>query len=156
MCMSPKPILVFWLFFLLLRTSIGIMAFFSTVEAINLREVYFLFFWGGVDTRHGWVLALSPSTSRASVVVLFWVGGENLLSRKWLFPTRYVNKGGVGRLIFSTKVLLLLFCGSVPLGTPWVHVAGTEGGLQQNFASALTAFLTASSQEFRSLLWASN
>ena len=138
---SPRPILVFWLLFPLLRISFGIMALLLAVEAINLGEVYFLFLGGDVDARRGWVLALFPSTQRASVVVLFRLDGRSLLSRRWLFPIRCVSRGRVGGLILSTGVLLLLFSWLVPLETSWVHVAGTGGGLQQRLCLCIDGFL---------------
>ena len=91
------------------------MALLPIVKVFNLGEVFFLL-WDGVDARRRCVLALSPCTPRASAVVLLLVGGGGLLSGRCLFPTRYISKGGVSGLIFSTGVLLLLSSGPVPSG----------------------------------------
>ena len=116
------------------------MALLPTVEALNLGEV-FLIFWDGIDAHRRWVLASSPSTPRASAVVLLWVGGGGLLSGRYLFLTRCVSRGGVGGLILSTGVLLLLPSGPVPSRTPRVHVAGTGGGLEHRLCLRVDGFL---------------
>ena len=59
---------------------------------------------------------LAPRTSLLVVLVLF--GRRSLLSGKGLFSTRRVSRGGVGGLILSTGVLLLLLSGLVPTETP--------------------------------------
>ena len=74
-------------------------------------------------------------------MVLFRVGGEGLLSGRCLFPTRCVSRGGVGGLILSTGVLLLLPSGPVPSRTPRVHVAGTGGGLEHRLCLRVDGFL---------------
>ena len=116
------------------------MAFFPIVEALNLGEVFFLL-RDGIDTRYRKVLASSPLTPRASLVVFFWVSGGNLLSRKYLFPTRCVSRSGVGGLIFSTRVLLLFLSGLVPSEISWVYVVGTGGGLDHCLCLRIDGFL---------------
>ena len=69
----------------------------------------------------------------------FWVGGGSLLSERWLFPTRYVSKDGVGRLILS-KVFLLL-CGSDLLGALWVYIADARRWLEHHFCLYIDGFL---------------
>ena len=46
------------------------------------------------------------------------------------FPLERVSRGGVGGLILSTGVALLLLSGLVLSRTPRVYVAGTGGGLE--------------------------
>ena len=116
------------------------MARLPTVEAFNLEEVFF-FLRDGVDARRRWVLASSPSTPRASAVVLLWVGGGSLQSGRCLFPTRYVSKGGVSGFILSTGVSLLFPSGPIPSGILRVHVAGTGVGLEQRFCLCVDVFL---------------
>ena len=96
-----------------------------TVVALNLREIFLLFFdGGGVDTYCRRVMATTlslsaPSAPRTSLLmVLVLLGGRSLLSGRELFSTRRVSGGGVGRLILSIGILLLLFGGLVPSGTP--------------------------------------
>ena len=57
----------------------------------------------------------APRTSLLVVLVLF--GGKSLLSRRGLFFTKRVNRGEVGGLILSTRVLLLFVGGPIPLRT---------------------------------------
>ena len=119
-----------------------------TVVALDLREIFLLLLdGGGVDTRCKRVMtttlsSLAPSAPRPSLlVVLVFLGGRSLLSGKELFSTRRVSKGGVSGLILSTGVFLLLPGGPVPLGTPWVHIANTGGGLQQRLCLCIDGFL---------------
>ena len=85
-------------------------------------------FGSDVDTHLKWVLASFPSSSmpRTSAVVLvfLWMDKKSLVSRRWLFSTRCISRGEIDGLILS-RVLCLLFCGPVPLETPWVHLADT-------------------------------
>ena len=96
-----------------------------TVVALDLREIFLLLLdGGGVDTRCRRVMATTlsssaPSAPRTSLlVVLVLLGGRSLLSGRGLFSTRRVSRGGVGGLILSTGVFLLLPGGPVPSGTP--------------------------------------
>ena len=121
-----------------------------TVVALDLREIFLLFLdGGGVDTRCRRVMATTlsssaPSAPRTSLlVVLVLLGGRSLLSGRGLFSTRRVSRGGVGGLILSTGVLLLLFSGLVPSGTSRVHVAGTRRGLEHCFCLHIDGFLHA-------------
>ena len=82
---------------------------------------------------------MTPGTSLV-VLVLLRVGGS-LLSGRGLFSTRRVSRGGVGGLILSTGVLLLLLSRPVPSGTPRVHVAGTGGGLEHRLYLYVDGFL---------------
>ena len=74
------------------------------------------------------------------VLVLLRVGGS-LLSGRGLFSTRRVSRKGVGGLILSTGVFLLLLSRPIPSGTPQVHVAGTGGGLEHCFCLRVDGFL---------------
>ena len=91
------------------------------------------------------VTTLSPSSSAAPgtllVVLVLLRIGRRLLNGRRLFSTRRVSRGGVGRLILSIGVLLLLLSGPVPSGTPRVHVAGTGGGLEHRFCLRIDGFL---------------
>ena len=98
-----------------------------TVVALDLGEIFLLLLdGGGVDTRCKRVMTrtlsllahLALRTSLLVVLVLLRVGGGSLLSGRGLFSTRRVSRGGVGGLILSTGVLLLLPGGPVPSGTP--------------------------------------
>ena len=102
----------------------------------------------GIDTRGRGVgvTTLSPPSSTAPktllvVLILFRIGGGSLLSGRRLFSTRCVSRGGVGGLILSTGVLLLLFSRPVPSGTLRVHVAGTGGGLEYCLCLYVVGFL---------------
>ena len=74
-------------------------------------------------------------------MVFFLVGGGSLLSRRYLFPTRFVSRGRVGGLIHSTGVFLLFLSGLIPSGISGVHVAGTEGGLEHCLCLRVDGFL---------------
>ena len=125
------------------------MSFLMTVKAFDLEHVSVLSFLRGnnINTRGKGVgvttlFSLSstgPGTSLV-VLVLLRVGGS-LLSRRRLFSTRRVNRGGVGGLILSTGVLLLLLSWPVLSGTPRVHVADTGGGLEHCFCLCIDGFL---------------
>ena len=119
-----------------------------TVVALDLREIFLLLLdGGGVDTRCRRVMATTlsssaPSAPRTSLlVVLVLLGGRSLLSGRGLFSTRRVSRGGVGGLILSTGVLLLLPSGPVSSRTPRVHVAGTGGGLEHRLCLRVDGFL---------------
>ena len=116
------------------------MAHLLVVEALNLGKVFFLF-WDCVDACRKWVLASSTFMPRDFAVILLWVGRESLLNGRCLFPTKYISRGGVGGLILSTGVPLLLFSGSVPSGIPRVHVAGIGGGLEHRLCLRVDGFL---------------
>ena len=118
------------------------------VKAFDLGHVLvFPFFHGnGIDTRGRGVgvTTLSPSSAAAGislVVLVFFRVGGSLLSGRGLFPTRRVSRGGVGGLILSTGVLLLLLSGPVPSWLPQVHVAGTGGGLEHRLCLRVDGFL---------------
>ena len=96
-----------------------------TVVALDLREIFLLLLdGGGVDTRCKRIIATTLSLSAPLapkiflLVVLVLLGGRSLLSRKRLFSTRCVSRGGVGGFILSTRVFFLLPGGPVPSGTP--------------------------------------
>ena len=125
------------------------MSFPMAVKAFNFRHVLVLSFLLGnnIDTRGKGVgiTTLFPSSSVAPgtslvILILFRVGGS-LLSGRGLFSIRRVSKRGVGGLIFSTRVFLLLFSGLAPSGTTQVHVAGTGGGLEHCFCLRVDDFL---------------
>ena len=125
------------------------MFFLMAVKAFDFEHVpVFSFFCGnGIDTRGSGVgvTTLFPSSSTAPgillvVLVLLRVGGS-LLSGRGLFSTRRVSRGGVGGLILSTGVLLLLLSWPVLSGTPRVHVADTGGGLEHCFCLCIDGFL---------------
>ena len=124
------------------------MSFPMAVKAFDLGHVLVLSFLRGnrIDTRGRGVVVTtwSPSSAAAGtllvVLVLLRVGGS-LLSGRGLFPTRRVSRGGVGRLILSTGVLLLLLSGLVSSRTPRVHVAGTGGGLKHCLCFCIDGFL---------------
>ena len=65
----------------------------------------------------------------------------SLLSRKRLFSTRRVSRGGVGGLILSTGVFLLFFSVPVLSGTSRVYVTGTSGGLEHCICLRVNGFL---------------
>ena len=118
------------------------------VKAFDLGHVLVLSFLRGnrIDTRGKGVVVMtwSPSfvAARTSLVVLVLLRvGGSLLSGRGLFSTRRVSRGGVGGLILSTGVLLLLLSRPVPSGTPRVHVAGTGGGLEHRFCLRVDGFL---------------
>ena len=88
-----------------------------TVVVFDLGKIFhFLLGNASVNTRYrgvvAWALFLSapsaPKTSLLVVLVLFRVCRESLLSGRGPFSTRRVSKGGVGGLILSTRILLLL------------------------------------------------
>ena len=127
------------------------MSFPMAVIAFDFGHVPVFSFLRGndIDTRGRGVgvTTLSPSASAAPatslvvlVLVLLRVGGS-MLSGRGLFPTRRVSRGGVGGLILSTEVLVLLLSGLVPSGTPRVHIAGTGGGLQHRLCLRVDGFL---------------
>ena len=99
------------------------MSLLMTVVALDLREIFFfLLDGGGVDTRCRSVMSTTLSLSALStprtslLVVLVVFGGRSLLSGRGLFSTRRVSRGGVGGLILSTGVFLLLSGGPVLMG----------------------------------------
>ena len=125
------------------------MSFLIAVKVFNIGHVpvFFLLCRNDIDTcgRGFGVTTVSSLPSVVSgtslvVLVLLRVGGS-LLSGRRLFSTRRVSRGGVGGLIFSTRVLFLLFSGPVPSGTPRVHVVGTGGGLEHCFCLRVDGFL---------------
>ena len=118
------------------------------VKAFDFGHVPVLSFLRGnsIDTRGRGVnittlslLSASPETLLV-VLVLLWVGGS-LLSGQGLFPTSHISREGVGGLILSTGVLLLLFSGPVPSRISRVHVAGTGGGLDHCLYLRVDGFL---------------
>ena len=113
-------------------------------------SVFSFFLGNDIDTcgRGVGVMTLFPLSSMVPetllvVLIFFWVGGGSLLSGRGPFSTRRVSRGGVGGLILSTGVLLLLFSGLVPSGTSRVHVAGTRRGLEHCFCLHIDGFLHA-------------
>ena len=119
------------------------------VVALDLGNIFhFILSNTGVDTRCRGVVIVAlflsaPSALRTSllvVLVLFWVGGRSLLSRKELFSTRRISRGGVGRPILSTGVFLLLHNGPVPFGTPQVHVVSIGRGLEHCLCLCIDGF----------------
>ena len=126
------------------------MSFPMTVIAFDLGYVPVLPFFLGNDIdscdRRVGVTTLSPPSSTALesllvVLIFLRVGGGSLLSGKELFSTRHISGRGVGGLILSTGVFLLLFSGLVPSGTPRVNVAGTGGGLEHRLCLRINNFL---------------
>ena len=125
------------------------MSFLMAVEAFDFGHVpVFSFLLGNdIDTRSRRVgiTTLSPLFSAAPgtllvVLIFLWVGG-GLLSGRGLFSTRRVSRRGVGRLILSIEVFLILLSSLVPSGTPRVHVAGTSRGLEHRFCFFIDNFL---------------
>ena len=119
------------------------------VKAFNFGYIPVLSFLLGnnIDT-HGRgvsITTLSPSSSVAPgtllVVLIFLRIGESLLSGRGLFSTRRVSRGGVGRLILSTGVLLFLLSRSIFSEIPQVHVAGIGGGLEHRLCFCVDGFL---------------
>ena len=112
------------------------MSFPMAVIALNLGHVPPFLLSNDIDTRGRGVGVITLSLSSAApetllvVLVFLWISGGSLLSRRWLFSTRYVSRGGVGGLILSTGVSLLLLRRPVPPGTSWVHIAGAERWLK--------------------------
>ena len=119
------------------------------IKAFNFRHVSIFSFLPGnnINTRGRGVgvTTLSPLSSAApgtSLVVLVLLRvGRSLLSKRRLFSTRRVSRGGVGGLILSTGVFLLLLSRLVPSGTPRVYVADTGGGLELCFCLRIDGFL---------------
>ena len=109
----------------------------------------FLFLLGNnIDTcgRGVGVTILSPLSSTAPgillvVLILLRLGGRSLLSRRGLFATRRISRGGVIGLVLSTEVFLFLLSGLVPSRSSWVHVASTGGGLEHCFCLHIDGFL---------------
>ena len=122
----------------------------ETVIALDLEDI-FLFFLddGGVDTRCRRVMAITlsllafsaPKTSSLVVLVFLRVGGGSLLSRRRLFPTRCVSRGGVGGLILSTGVFLLILGGLVLLRISKVYIAGAKRWLEHRLYFYINGFL---------------
>ena len=110
---------------------------------LDLGKILPLLHENNIDTCGRGVAISSPSSvaSQTSllVLVLLRVGGESLLSRIWLFSTRYVSKGGVDVLITS-GVLVLLLCGSVPLKTPGVYFVIAKRWLEHCFCLCIDGF----------------
>ena len=121
-----------------------------TVITLDLGIIFhFILDGASVNTHCRGVIAAALSLSAISalrtsllvVLVLFWVGEKSLLSGKRLLSTRRISREGVGRLIISTGVFLLLLSGSVPSGTPRVHVADTGRGLEHRLCLCIDGFL---------------
>ena len=100
------------------------MSFPMTVIALHLGHVTLFLLENNIDTRGRGVgvTTLSPPSSAASkislvVLILLWVGGGSLLSRRGLFSTRRISRRGVNKLILSTGALLLFFSKFVSSGT---------------------------------------
>ena len=117
-----------------------------TSEALNLGNVSLLSLDGvGISTRCRRVVAMTLSLSFAvpetSLVVLVYlrISEKSLLSEKWLFPTRYVSRGGVGGLILF-RVLLFPLCRLVSSGAFWVHLAGARSRLEHCFCLCIDRF----------------
>ena len=123
------------------------MSFPMVVIALDLGYVPLFLLGNDIDTR-GWRVGIktlfSPSSTRPRtllvVLILLRVGGGSLLSGKRLFSTGRASKGGVGGLILSSKVILLLFSGPVLSGILRVYVAGTGGGLEHRFCLYIDGF----------------
>lgn len=117
--------LVFWVFFL--RTLAGIMAFLFAKKEFDVRKILFFLFRDNINICCKYVLVLTlflfimvPRISL--VVIVFFVG---LMSRRLLFPTRYISERSVSRLIFS-GVLILNFCWSVTSKTFSINLLPTK------------------------------
>ena len=116
------------------------------VIALDLGHVPFFLLGNNINTcgRGVAITILSPSSAAPGtsmiVLVLFWVSGRSLLSGKWLFSTRCVNRGGVGRFILS-EVPFLLLRRPVPPETPWVHIAGAGRWLEHRLYLRVDGFL---------------
>ena len=125
------------------------MFFPMAVKAFDFRYVLvFSFLCGNNIDIHGkgvgvTTLSLSPSVAPGTLLVLLVLlrVRESLLSRRGLFSTRCVSRGGVGGLIFSIGVFLLLLSGPVPFGTSRVYVADTSGGLKYRPCLCVDDFL---------------
>ena len=124
------------------------MSFPMAVKTFDLGHVLvFPFLYGnGIDTRGRRVgvttwFPLSATAGTSLVVLVLLRVGRSLLSGRRLFPTRRVSRGGVGGLILSTGVFLLLLSGPVSSRTPQVHVAGTGGGLEHRLCFRINGFL---------------
>ena len=124
------------------------MSFSMAVIALDLEHVPRFFYGNNIDTcgREVGVATLSSSSAAPGtllvLLVLLRVGRGSLPSGRWLFPTRCVSRGGVGRLIFSGVLLfLLLFCRPTPLVVLWVHIAGGGGWLEHRFCLCINGFL---------------
>ena len=125
------------------------MSFSMAVIALDLGHVSPFFRRNNIDTRGRGVgvTTLSPSSAGLGtllvVLVLFRVSGKSLPSGRWLFPTRYVSKGGVGGLIFSGVFFFLFFLRRpIALVTPWVHIAGGGGWLEHRLCLHIDSLLT--------------
>ena len=110
--------------------------------------VFLFFLRNDIDTHGRGVgvttlsfLSFTAPETLLVVLILLWIGGRSLLSRQRLFSTRHVSRGGVDRLILSTRVLLLLPSRLVPSETPRVHVTGIGGGLEHRFCLCIDGFL---------------
>ena len=125
-----------------------------TVIALDLREIFLFFLDGdGVNTCCRRVMAttlslsapVAPRTSLLVVSVL--LGGGSLLSRRELFSTDVSAEGESIDLFFPPESFSSFLTGLFP----WGHLESMSQILKEDysnaFASALTAFLTASSQE---------
>lgn len=117
--------LVFWVFFL--RTLAGIMAFLFAKKEFDVRKILFFLSRDNINICCKYVLVLTlflfimvPRISL--VVIVFFVG---LMSRRLLFPTRYISERSVSRLIFS-GVLILNFCWSVTSKTFSINLLPTK------------------------------
>ena len=120
-----------------------------TVIAFDFGYVpIFLFLLGNnINTRGRGVsvttlsfLSFAAPRTLLVVLILLWVGGS-LLSGRRLFSTRRISKEGVGGLILSTGVFLLLLSRLVSSGTPRVYIVGTGGGLEHRFCFRVNGFL---------------
>ena len=119
------------------------------VVTLDLEDIFHFFLNGaGINTSCKGVVTttLSPlalltlRTFLLVILVLFWVGGGSLLSKKWLLLTKCVSRGRVSRLILS-KVFLLLLYGPVPSGASWVHIAGAGRWLEHYVYFCIDGFL---------------
>ena len=123
------------------------MSFPMAVIAFNLEHVPPFLLGNNIDTcgRRVGVTTLSSSSAvpgtPLEVLIFLWVGERSLLSRKRLFSTRHISRGGVGGLIFSTRVFSLFLSGFVPSGIPRVHVTGNGEGLEHCFYLRIVDFL---------------
>ena len=124
------------------------MSFPMAVIALDLGHVPLFLLGNNIDTRGrgvGVTTLFSPSSAAPEtslvVLILLWVGEGSLLSRKGLFSTRRVSREGVGALILSTGVFLLLLSRHVPFRTPRVHVADTGRGLEHRLCLRVDGFL---------------
>ena len=87
-----------------IKTLVRVIAFLFIKKVFDIEEVFFIYLRNDVDIYYRGIvvviLSLFSIISKTFLMALIFLVILALVSEKLLFPTKYVNKRSVSRLIF--------------------------------------------------------